>query len=93
MSAPIATVRSGSAVALKYLSLIFACVVVVLPMVAVLMTALKTSEGKSRPASALSPPHNWLNYHNFVTAFTRATCCKVFSTPASCWCSLLRAQC
>jgi multiple sugar transport system permease protein len=63
--------RSSSAVSLKYLSLIFACVVVLLPMVAVLMTALKTAKEVATDSSALTPPHNWLNYHNFVTAFSK----------------------
>jgi multiple sugar transport system permease protein len=70
MSAPGASVRSASAVTLKYLTLVFACIVVLLPMVAVLMTALKTSK-EVATGSALSPPHNWLNYHNFVTAFNK----------------------
>ena len=63
--------RSSTAVTLKYLSLVFACVVVLLPMVAVLMTALKTAKEVGNDTSALTPPHNWLNYHNFVTAFNK----------------------
>jgi multiple sugar transport system permease protein len=63
--------RSSAAVALKYVSLLFACVVVLLPMVAVLMTALKTAKEVGNDSSALTPPHNWLNFHNFVTAFNK----------------------
>jgi multiple sugar transport system permease protein len=63
--------RSSTAATLKYLSLVFAGVVVLLPMVAVLMTALKTAKEVGNDTSALTPPHNWLNYHNFVTAFNK----------------------
>jgi multiple sugar transport system permease protein len=63
--------RAVTAVALKYLSLVLACVVVLLPMVAVLMTSLKTSKEIANGGSALTPPHDWLNYHNYVTAFTK----------------------
>jgi multiple sugar transport system permease protein len=63
--------RSSAAVTSKYLTLILACVVVLLPMIAVLMTALKTAKEVANDGSALTPPHNWLNYHNFVTAFNK----------------------
>jgi ABC-type glycerol-3-phosphate transport system permease component len=63
--------RSSAAVTSKYLTLILACVVVLLPMIAVLMTALKTAKEVENDGSALTPPHNWLNYHNFVTAFNK----------------------
>jgi raffinose/stachyose/melibiose transport system permease protein len=55
--------------AAKYLSLILMCVVVLFPLAAIFLTSLKTPQ-EVATGSALSLPHNWLNYHNYVTAFT-----------------------
>src|SRR5664279_831987 len=60
-------VRARVAVGLKYVSLVLACVVVLLPLVSVFLTSLKTDAEVSNGTSALSPPHNWFNYHNYVT--------------------------
>ena len=63
------TPRAVLAVTLKYLSLIVASIVVLLPLVAILMTSLKT-EAEATDGGALTAPHNWFNFHNYATAFT-----------------------
>jgi ABC-type glycerol-3-phosphate transport system permease component len=54
---------------LKYLSLIVACVVVLLPLLAVFLTSLKTHKELAAGSGALTPPDNWLNLANYKTAF------------------------
>ncbi|WP_328917610.1 MULTISPECIES: carbohydrate ABC transporter permease [unclassified Streptomyces] len=54
---------------LTYVSLVAASVVMLLPLFAVFLTSLKTSRELAQDGGALSLPHNWLNYHNYVTAF------------------------
>ncbi|WP_031513381.1 carbohydrate ABC transporter permease [Streptomyces sp. NRRL F-5123] len=61
-----------------YLSLVAACAVVLLPLVAVLLTSLKTSREMADGSGALTPPHNWLNYHNYVTAFRAGKMLRAF---------------
>lgn len=55
---------------IKYASLIIACVVTLLPLTVLLMTALKTPE-EYATTGPLEPPGNWFNIDNFVQAFTR----------------------
>ncbi|MEU0088263.1 carbohydrate ABC transporter permease [Streptomyces sp. NPDC006274] len=55
--------------ALTYLSLIIASLVVLVPLVVVFLTSLKTSREVS-DGGALSLPGNWLNFGNYVTAFS-----------------------
>jgi ABC-type glycerol-3-phosphate transport system permease component len=52
----------------KYGTLVIACVVMLLPLLSILMTSLKT-EAEVSSGNPLSPPHNWLNLHNYVVAF------------------------
>ncbi|MGY3849147.1 carbohydrate ABC transporter permease [Streptomyces hydrogenans] len=54
--------------ALAYLSLLVASAVVLIPLVVVFLTSLKTSE-EVGDGSALSLPGNWFNVDNYVTAF------------------------
>jgi len=56
---------------LKYASLIIAAVLVLLPLSVVLFASLKTSEEYSN-TGPLTPPENWFNISNFVTAFEKA---------------------
>lgn len=60
--------RALGASGVKYVSLIGASVVMLLPLVAVLMTSLKTAK-EANNGTALSPPSNWLNFHNYAVAF------------------------
>lgn len=55
--------------ALTYLWLIIASLVVLVPLVVVFLTSLKTSREVS-DGGALSLPGNWLNFGNYVTAFS-----------------------
>lgn len=54
--------------ALKYISLVVAALVSLVPLVTILMTSFKTQE-EFRTTSPLTPPENWFNFSNFVTAF------------------------
>jgi ABC-type glycerol-3-phosphate transport system permease component len=65
----------------KYVSLVGACVVVLLPLVTVLLTSLKTP-AEMAAGDTLSLPHNWLNYHNYVTAFTQGHMLTAFANTA-----------
>ncbi|MRG59910.1 ABC transporter permease subunit [Agromyces sp. CFH 90414] len=66
---PGARIRGLSATTAKYLSLGIAVLVTLLPLSVVLIASLKTSQeyGQTGP---FDPPSNWLNFENFVTAFT-----------------------
>ncbi|MEU8648266.1 carbohydrate ABC transporter permease [Streptomyces sp. NPDC048674] len=61
--------RSRVAVFLKYLSLVLASAVVLVPLAAVLLTSLRSS-GEMADDSALALPDDWLNLHNYAVAFT-----------------------
>ncbi|WNI18024.1 carbohydrate ABC transporter permease [Actinacidiphila sp. ITFR-21] len=61
--------RSRVAVFLKYLSLVLAGAVVLVPLAAVLLTSLRTGE-EMAGGGALAAPDNWLNFHNYAVAFT-----------------------
>jgi multiple sugar transport system permease protein len=63
-----AAVRRALAGPAKYGSLVVATLVVVVPLVVVFMTSLKTPQDIAS-GSALTPPSNWLNLTNYVTAF------------------------
>ncbi|MEU5156417.1 carbohydrate ABC transporter permease [Glycomyces sp. NPDC021274] len=52
----------------KYLSLVIAAACTLLPLVTVLFASLKTAE-EYGSTGALTPPSNWFNLSNFVTAF------------------------
>jgi multiple sugar transport system permease protein len=56
---------------LKYGSLLIATVVVLLPLSVVLFASLKTSEEYGR-TGPLTPPENWFNFSNYVTAVDKA---------------------
>jgi multiple sugar transport system permease protein len=72
-TAPVPTPRTGlpgrAATVLKYLSLVVASAAVLLPLVAVVLTSLKTHKEIASGSGALTPPHDWLNFSNYATAF------------------------
>ena len=72
-------VRAAIAVTLKYLSLIAASLVMLVPVVVVFTTSLKTSAEMSS-GDTLSLPHNWFNYHNYVTAFQEGAMLRGFES-------------
>jgi multiple sugar transport system permease protein len=53
---------------LKYASLLAAALVVVLPLVTILLTSLKTP-GEMAAGDTFALPADWLNFDNYVTAF------------------------
>ena len=55
---------------LKYLSLIAMTIFCLLPIIVIIFAAFKT-KAEFATTSPLSMPHNWLNFSNFVIAFTR----------------------
>ncbi|MFF4082520.1 carbohydrate ABC transporter permease [Streptomyces sp. NPDC001777] len=54
---------------LVYLSLVVASLVVLLPLSVIFLTSLKTSK-EAAEGNALSLPGNWLNFDNYMTAFS-----------------------
>ncbi|WNV84645.1 carbohydrate ABC transporter permease [Umezawaea sp. Da 62-37] len=62
--------RAILAALLKYLSLTLAVVAVVLPLAAVLLTSLRTSEEATATRNPLAAPDDWFNLDNFAIAFT-----------------------
>ena len=62
--------RGISAQAAKYLSLLIAAFFTLLPMVAILFASFKPSKEYHR-TDALTPPSNWFDIGNFVTAFVK----------------------
>jgi ABC-type glycerol-3-phosphate transport system permease component len=73
--------RRATATTLKYLSLVLASVVVLLPLGVVLLTSLKTQQ-EVIDSPALSMPGNWLNLGNYVTAFRDGRMLLAFANTA-----------
>ncbi|HLL67390.1 MAG TPA: carbohydrate ABC transporter permease [Micromonosporaceae bacterium] len=62
--------RARVAVALKYLSLVVASIFMLLPLVVLVIASLKTHT-EFAETGPFDPPGNWLNFENYVIAFTR----------------------
>ncbi|MFF7851169.1 carbohydrate ABC transporter permease [Streptomyces sp. NPDC007910] len=73
--------RSWTAVVLKYLSLLLASAVVVVPLGVVLLTSLKTQSEVANDGP-LSPPGDWFNFANYVTAFEQGAMLQAFGNTA-----------
>nr|WP_043916220.1 carbohydrate ABC transporter permease [Kitasatospora griseola] len=69
--------RSALAAAAKYLSLVLASAVVLLPLLVVLLTSLKTRK-EARTTGPLDLPGDWLNFENFRIAFTQGRMLPAF---------------
>ncbi|WEH14724.1 carbohydrate ABC transporter permease [Streptomyces sp. VNUA24] len=85
MTAPTipAPVRRGrTARTLTYLSLAGASVVVLLPLVAVLLTSLKTERQMAEDSGALTLPDSFLNLDNYATAFRDGEMLAAFGNTA-----------
>ncbi|EDY65075.1 sugar transport system permease [Streptomyces pristinaespiralis ATCC 25486] len=67
--------------ALVYLSLVAGSLVVLLPLVVVFLTSLKTS-GEVADGGALSLPGDWLNFGNYATAFSDGKMLTAFGNTA-----------
>lgn len=68
-AAPDRLVRTRVAQTLKYGSLVVAGLVTLLPLIVIVMTSFKTSDEYTTTAP-FTPPRNWLNFDNYITAFT-----------------------
>ncbi|MEU0207189.1 carbohydrate ABC transporter permease [Streptomyces canus] len=68
--------------ALVYSSLIAATLVVLLPLVVVLLTSLKSEKEMANTSGALELPHDLLNFHNYVTAFQDGEMLSAFTNTA-----------
>lgn len=66
---PLSRLKGMSATTAKYVSLVLAVLVTLLPLSVVLIASLKTSEEYAR-TGPFDAPSNWFNLENFVTAFT-----------------------
>jgi multiple sugar transport system permease protein len=73
--------RSRAALVAKYASLVAGVLVVAVPLVVVLMTSLKTPEDMAS-GSALTPPSDWFNLTNYVTAFRDGAMLTAFQNTA-----------
>lgn len=73
--------RGGLAVTLKYLSLVIACLVTVLPLAVVAMGSLKSNE-EFLTTGPFDPPGDWFNFHNYATAFTQGGMLTAFVNTA-----------
>ncbi|RDG39951.1 carbohydrate ABC transporter permease [Streptomyces corynorhini] len=74
--------RAHLAGTLKYLSLVVAAVVVLLPLGVIFLTSLKTDRELADGSGALTPPRDPLNFANYVTAFTDGRMLSAFGNTA-----------
>lgn len=74
--------RRGIARTLTYLSLVVASVVVLLPLLVVLLTSLKSEKEMANDSGALQPPDDLLNFDNYVTAFQDGRMLSAFGNTA-----------
>ena len=73
--------RRAVATFLKYLSLTAATAVVVVPLLVFVFISLKTPNEVS-DTNPLTPPRNWLNFHNYRVAFDSAHVMLAFANTA-----------
>ncbi|MET7424841.1 carbohydrate ABC transporter permease [Dactylosporangium sp. NPDC005555] len=66
----------------KYLSLVVASVVVLLPLVSVFLTSLKTPQEMVGGGDPLALPADWTNLSNYATAFTNGHMLTAFANTA-----------
>jgi multiple sugar transport system permease protein len=76
-----AATRRAVASTLKYLSLIAATAVVVVPMLVFVFISLKTPKEVS-DTDPLTPPKNWFNFHNYRVAINSAHVVLAFANTA-----------
>jgi multiple sugar transport system permease protein len=70
MTSAIRATRARAAVSAKYLSLLIAAAVTIVPLGVVFLTSLKT-EREVATTGPLVPPHNWLNLSNYAVALDK----------------------
>ncbi|MFF9313839.1 carbohydrate ABC transporter permease [Streptomyces sp. NPDC014748] len=67
---------------LTYLSLVVASLVVLVPLLVVFLTSLKTSSEVADGTDVLALPHDWLNFSNYATAFSDGHMVMAFGNTA-----------
>ncbi|MEU0676377.1 carbohydrate ABC transporter permease [Streptomyces sp. NPDC006172] len=67
---------------LIYLSLVLASLVVLVPLVVVFLTSLKTSKEATNGGGAFQLPGDWLNFSNYATAFSDGQMLSAFGNTA-----------
>lgn len=82
LTTPTPVVRRRVARTLTYLSLVGASVVVLLPLLVVLLTSLKTEEEMADGSGALTLPDSLLNLDNYATAFRDGEMLAAFGNTA-----------
>ena len=70
VSPAVAVTRRTTASTIKYVSLVLAALVSIIPLAVVLFASFKTKE-EYATTGPLVPPENWFEFGNFITAFTR----------------------
>ncbi len=65
----------------KYFSVVFFSFIALLPIVSCVITALKTKT-EYENTSVMTPPENWFNFENFMTAFRDGGMGKAFLNSA-----------
>lgn len=65
----------------KYLSLLAATLVVVLPLLTIALTSMKTPR-EMAANTTFAPPDSWFNLENYVTAFVRGDMLRAFGNTA-----------
>ncbi|MFE5998217.1 carbohydrate ABC transporter permease [Streptomyces sp. NPDC056454] len=71
------SVPAATAAVLKYLSLLVASAVVLVPLIVVLLTSLKT-ESEVASSGPLSLPGDWFNFANYATAIEQGAMLRAF---------------
>lgn len=73
--------RAGVWSFLKYISLVAGVIVVALPLGVLAMMSLKTGD-ELTTGDPFTPPHDWLNFDNYVTAFDEGGMLRGFANTA-----------
>ncbi|MEE1758632.1 MULTISPECIES: carbohydrate ABC transporter permease [unclassified Streptomyces] len=82
LTTPTPVTRGRVARTLTYLSLVGASVVVLLPLLVVLLTSLKTEREMADDSGALTLPDSLLNFENYATAFRDGEMLTAFGNTA-----------
>ncbi|MFE9426807.1 carbohydrate ABC transporter permease [Kitasatospora sp. NPDC006697] len=69
--------RRATATGLKYLSLVLAGAVVLVPLIVIVFASLKTDQ-EMAGSGPLSLPENWFNFANYATAFEKGKMLQAF---------------
>src|SRR5688500_14327706 len=67
---------------LKYATLVGGSLVVLMPLVTILLTSLKTPAEMAGGGDPLAMPSDWTNFDNYVTAFTNGRMLTAFANTA-----------